>query len=830
MSSDDVGIRIPHRWSFPIDMQRAYAFLFQTIDTLRVQMSADLWRLVYDSVAGRDRAATWTRELTYTRQHLFAAEQQDRDNYAQRLEELRANDDGLDAVHVDEAVRLQEKHVRALHVKIARDRVMAFEPPTRIEDAATGSSFEVQTDSDYCSVHALNNIARSVLFTPPDVLSAIECTRNLVVRCAAPEDVQLMALREGVVLLQLKLSDIDDTDQLTDGACFSSMLERAGGMLVYQPSGYGIGHYVSLVRICEQWLIFSTSAVLVRSSSASDALHTYIAHTNNITTDSGQTARQARLAATAVAADSDRPPFIGLLPLALDCFWAKPGAAGGVAADALIGETILMRTLLRRALSEWHLRVANDGAVHRDIWTATPLSPCAIEELAWVIRHQPESGTARCTGFETINPASFIASRHAVYRELNRISEELIHQIRRNKYGEAVLTLKQLRSYLLASPAIDCLFGAASSDASAATDGFEMAGVEVQGDYAYALMSNRRWLRLVALQLATSTLLAQIEQHDNNKLTATTLRVVVLVAILAHVNMAAYGVPVPRELGVTLAAHSTADFWRASLPCDSMPKVIADAYMSRPTGLIELCQQVSYDASIWLLQSVASFSAFPLDADLFAALRAPTDTASAADDNRTGTDQRCALVAALRATLFQLPLLGSDSDVVGVALREQWCFETEELAQFNRALISAFVTRCVAICGLTRLGTKIAASAIDVFAFDAAYIDDTTRERASHEDDIRPRYLERAARSGFAHIHRRSFGRVDSHFDVRERAPVGVCNSARVEMPQAPGVWYSARVRDDAASRLAVAPLTHLELYHDSDLSPLDPGDYEDGH
>lgn len=793
---------IEHRWSFPNDMHQSYAFLFQTVNTLRVQMSAELWQLVYNRPAARDRAVAWVRELVYTRRHMLASERKARDAYEERMLELRENEIRLDATTLDEAIRRQEKAIRTLDMAIARNRLMSFQPPTKTEDAHSGSVFEVQSDGLYCGIHALNNMARSLLFAPPDILSAIECTRTLDERCASPEDLQLMALREGIFLLQLKLTDIDDADQLTGGTFFRQLLERAGALLIYQPSGYGTGHYVPLLRIRDQWLIFSTDAVVVRSDSASDALHTYAALSSKVDVAVGQTARAARVAA--VEAGGHRPPFIGLLPLDLDCMWdAKPSTA-------LRG--IMTRSLLRRALSEWHLSQATDPAVFFDMWTPTPLSPCAIEELGWVIRYEPPVSTGdgavatvRCAGTETVNPASFIGARHAVYRELNRLAEELIHSIRHKTYSETIALLRQLRSYLRAAPALDCLFGTTDNAMAAATDDCDVPGVEVRGDYAYALMSNRRWLRLVALAIATTAVLTQVDSQDSGQLTSETFKIAMLICLLCYTNMRGYGVPSSPDLSAAWECMTNDMHWSALLPCDSMPASIRAAHFGRPGGVAEMCLQVLYDGTIWLLQSVAHLRSFPLQPALLAALRGPDG--APLDDNRALTDRKFALVAALRSTLFALPLLGADSDVVAGALREQWCFESAELAHHNRDAIAAFTAECKRIAGRAN-GAAIAANAIDVLAFDSAYIADSSHELPSGEDEVRPRFLERAARAGFVHIHRCSFGRIDSYFDVRDRPPA-TQNPDRVELPESAGAWYSARVRSEAP-RLAVAPLWQL--------------------
>lgn len=793
---------IEHRWSFPNDMHRTYTFLFETTHTLRVQMSPDLWQLVYNCAAARDRSVAWAEGLGYTRRHMLASERELHDEYAARMSELRENEIRLDEQTLGEAVRRQEKAIRMLEMRIARNRLMWFDPPQRTEDPVTGSRFEVQSDSFYCAVHALNNIARSVLFAPPDILSAIECTRTLDERCASPEDVMLMALREGVFLLQLNLSDVADADQLSGGQNFAALLGLAGGMLVYQPGGAGgVGHYVPLVRIRDQWVIFSGDSVHESSASASDTLHRYIARTANIAVPPGVSAAEARLdAAAALAPGSDPLHFIGLLPIGLDCLWQEHNRPGAVL------QTIMARTLLRRALSEWRLQpLANDGVVHQDVWTATPLSPCAIEEIGSLIFYEPQLASVRCTGFETVNAASFVGSRHDVYRELNRYAERLAYAVRRNKYSQAIELLRQLRSYLRSPPALDCLF---MSDAKTAakTDSRSMPGVAVRSGYASALMSNRRWLRLVALSLASDAVLTQGE--CDGAMTAVTFRLTVLICLLCYTNLTVLGVPVPAELAAIWSDQSSPEHWRDSLPCErAMPPAIRDAYFGRPGGLAEMCSFVSYDASLWLLRAAANgLRGFAMSGALLAALHMPPGTA--ADTNRAQFDQQAALVGALRRTLFRLPLAGEESAHVAVTLREQWCFESAELARHNRAVANEFMTECTRLLGAD--ANEVARSAIDVLAFDTAYLGDDSGQRPALQDAAgRPRFLELAAQSGFVHMHRRSFGRIDSNPGY-DRQPA-LDNSERIDLPHTPGIWYTARVRSNA-QRLAVAPLSHLGL------------------
>lgn len=817
------AMSVRYRWSFPEDMHCTYAFLFDAARELRVRLAPDLWRLVYNCAAARSREVAWLDTIGYTRRHLLVAENRVQAEYEQRMCDLEENKIALDEQALSEATRRQEKAIRLLKMRIARNRLMSFEPPFFTTDAVSGAPFEVQSDSFYCAVHALNNVARSLLFTPPDMLAAIECTRTLDERCASPEDVMLMALREGVFLLQVSLTHIDDADQLSDGRNFAALLQSAGGMLIYQPSGTGVGtgHYVPLVRVRDQWLIFSGESVLERSPSASAALHAYIASTFDIDVPPGTSAVAARRNAAALSGDDAELPFIGLLPIGLDCLWHKavadkknaegstvPAAAAGTGeSEAVVQKTILARTLLRRSLSEWRLQAANDGAVHEDMWTATPMSPCAIEEIGSIIQYDPQPPTVRCTGLETINVASFIGSRHEVYRELNRYAGRLAHSVMDGRYSVTLDMLRQLRSYLRAPPALDCLFGMDGALA-ASTDDRTMPGIGVRGNFVSALMSNRRWLRLVALSLVSDAVLTHTEEVEKGALTGHLFRIVVLLGALCYTNMTAYGVTAPPALASVWAGISTPENWQASLPCDNgMPDAIRRTFFGRAGGLASMCSFVSYDATLWLLSSALGLRGFAINGALLDALRMPEG--SGADDNRLQFDQKAAFVGALRSTLFRLPLAGVESERVAVTLREQWCFGTPELAQHNRTAANDFIAECDRLFDYEDWRST-ATDAIDVFAFHVEYLNNASHERLllTESDLGRPRFLARAAQSGFVYMHNRSFGRIDSVARAHDRRPA-LNNAERIDEPQTADVWYTGRVRD-TAPRLAVAPLTHL--------------------
>ena len=789
---------VKNRWSFPEDMHRSYAFLFQTIDSLRVQMSPDLWHLVFGAPAPRDRLQPWTETVYYTRRHLQRSETEALRGAQQRLEDLQRNEIGLDAHALHEVVRRQERAIDILQQTIAQNRVMAFRPPTRTTDRQSNSLFQVQSDSVYCSVHALNNLARCVIFAPPDMLSAIECTRTLDEHCASPEDVMLMALREGVFLLLVKLTGVGDADELDAECVFGELLERAGGMIIYQPSRFGMGHYVPLVRIRGEWMIFSMSDVVVRSSSAAEALHAYILYTNGIARTPHTSAREQRRAHA-----TTELPFIGLLPIGLDCLW--DGAPDK--APQQLALSIVVRSLLRRALSEWRLQSTAAGALFYDIWTPAPLPPAAINALHDSLACGASASvvTARFTGFELVNPASFLCSRYSVYCELNSAGETLAGALIHNNGDRVVEALRQLRSYILSVPAIDCLFMPRDAE-DTGTHTPDDVGVELRGVYEEALMTNRRWLRLVALAIASNAVLQLIDENDRTGSLSIKLEctwTVTLLALCCYTHIDASSTPHNiNELWTKIASEVA---WLKLLPCTErvMPESIRRLYFGRPTGLADLCSFVSYDASLWLLRSVADLRPSAIDWRLVDAL-----ALAQADDNLMQTDRQARFVGALRKTLFCLPLAGADSCVVKSELFEQGCFETPRLAALNCAAADAFRRECELICGSG--GAELAELAIDLLAFDTTAYARAASGDASRRplDGDKLRFLERAALSGFYSMHCRSFGLIDSTPNDVDREPA-LNNAQRVAPPRTPGVWHTAQVHA-TAPRIQIAPLCKL--------------------
>lgn len=790
---------IPHRWSFPADMQATYAFLFDSHESLHTQMSEDVWRLVYDEPPCRDRSRSWLTEMTYVRQRHLQSEISELDAYRERLDVVRENAVELEPAVVEDIARRQEAAIRALENTIAGSRIMHFPPPTSNIDYITNAPFQVQTDSFLCSIHAFNNLARAVLAAPPDMLSAIECLRTLDEQCAAPEDVQLMALREGVMLLPIKLTDVDDADGLAPHTAFHQLLDAAGGMIVYQPNGHGTGHYVPLVRVRSEWLVYSTNGVVVRTPSAEETLHTYIAYSMQVVQMRRESASDARRR-TAAQPGYERQQFIGLLPLPLDCLWAADG-------EPMTPRGILTRSLARRALSEWRLVPVNNGAVQYDLWSAAPLSPCAVAETAWVIGGSESDGElpSRCTGREIVNVASFISTRHTTQRDLADFADRLLAAVFAANRALALDTLRQMRSYLLATPAIDCLFTALPDQI-----------FSEPSSYAYALMSNRRWMRQIVLLLATTALVRQLE--STTTIESAARPVLRLFALLATPNMLASGVQQAPIISTLVSALGVPGALQTHLPWEHISPGLARQIETR--GLRYVLSFQSYDASLWLLRALPGAAIFVNQERVLRALG--DDPNRPIDTNHFSTDNNVKLLRIMRSTLFKLPYAGASSGDVARDMREQWAFETEALELHNAAAARRFVQ----LCGQFNvdLDVEVLNDIIDVLAFDRSYLDQVGdhTECAIGDDDARPRLLERAARAGFAHIHWRSFGRNDYGPDGRNPA---LRNPTRVSLPNEPDRWYTARI---ISSPLAVGLLRNLpregtDQYGEADYEALPP-------
>jgi hypothetical protein len=254
---------------------------------------------------------------------------------------------------------------------------------------------------------------------------------------------------------------------------------------------------------------------------------------------------------------------------------------------------------------------------------------------------------------------------------------------------------------------------------------------------------------------------------------------------------------------------------RDCLPNDSLPKSLSPIVLGDTDEIDILLHYPAYDVSFWLLKSAQGLHSFALSSRIVEEFNIDSDEP---DDNHPPFDEKAELVRIMRSTLFMLPLSGKSFVHVQKTLREQWCYETPELAAHNLAILDLFIERInESTLALTAVDSDLL---IDVFAYDSRYIDDQTIPRPVGDDDGRPRFVERAARGGFASIHRRAFGTLA--IDDDKRAPA-LRNIDRVTLPETPGQWRTARVRVESNQQLAVVPLGTLvtETYEKTPKEPV---------
>jgi hypothetical protein len=306
----------------------------------------------------------------------------------------------------------------------------------------------------------------------------------------------------------------------------------------------------------------------------------------------------------------------------------------------------------------------------------------------------------------------------------------------------------------------------------------------------------------MTLMLVGGALAEQIER--DGEVTDDVFSIISLFCCAAYQNLTVFGVEVPPHI---------ADFFEQIKPHEARVDLLPSYCIPQHIGYMltdvdeearHLYGSQSYDVSLWLLRAAQKLGTFTLEPHLVDAF---ANTSNHADNFKPDYDSQALLVELMRCTLFQLPLAGKDFGLVRKELREQWCFETETLAEHNYACAAEFRRLVVENADVLHLSDSDALELIDIVAFDATYLFDRTRQRQASNDDSRPRCLERAAMGGFVQIHRTEFGALA--FDDDKRPPA-LNNLDRVSMPDVPGDWRTAHVRLEKTARLAVVPISHL--------------------
>lgn len=821
-------------WAEPTEMNATYALLYNTLEVnsrlfLPIQMHESIWRLVY-APPPRDRKRCW-REL------------------------------GLIAY----------KPQRQIEGVRTQPRSESLAVPRRNVHKPTGRSFEIQQDEAYlCGMHSLNNVANAVLFTPPDHQAAIEAVRPLVSRLASIEELALAALREGVFLVPIKLVAASDLNPLDPAEKFPSdkmclrMVEKARGMVIYQPAPRGgDGHFVSLVYTEQQqqvageenednrWLVYSTGAVVASGATAAAALDRYMLRVLGSGLSPNEKTREERRRLLQEANISPQR-FIGLLPISLKLLREDAVLVIDAAAKAPLDEDdlldlIMQRTLLRRALSE--TRITNVS----DITLPEPVSPNAIDDLNWFlsvntyIDEASDELRTHFDGLEFVNVGSFYLHRHLIDAEINTLSDKLLigllveiesdwstgTELLRGRRGlvpvEVERRYKKIRKSL-------------AQVRARIRDGESGLGLLLMHiddsepesfDKAIRMLSNRRWLRYLALTVAASALIEELDRAMANgvyPLREEARRVLVLFATTAYASMQGSGIKLSSTPSFTALYRAIQITGRDELlPIDSLPVRIANVVRTSPlttqSPFAKLYTEGNYEWFLWLLYAVRDANMpgaenMPDFTRLEITKPAPQNPANIGYDNQGGQyDQLADFVILLRRTLFRVPEPKADFAVLERNYGEQMITQPTRLPLANLFRRNGTDFIRIALAQRFLASSDEAMAWINFLAFDARFASADQQEwlRAKNDtgthdlnDDARgPRFVERAAQAGFDNLRRRVAGVL--HFGPDNREPI-TNNLTRLPPPRQMGLWYTTRPRSTKETELCVEPLSRLPL------------------
>lgn len=255
--AQDYPVETHSMWNRASVMLDTFVFLYNTLDSLHVQMEPGLWSKVYALPPMRDRRLNWSR-LDEARHMQFLPRHQDPttnggDSHVFPVAELDESefDEGRATVTRVGVKRRHERGSAALcNLPVYARKNGLFDPPSTVYDEALRRSFVQQNDGFLCGTHGLNNLMNRIAFAPADMLGIIDEFRPLGTMYAQLEEVTLAALREGVFMLQVSLTSLSeltplhDTEKYPERKTFLRLLKRAGGMLVYRPTANG--HFVTL--------------------------------------------------------------------------------------------------------------------------------------------------------------------------------------------------------------------------------------------------------------------------------------------------------------------------------------------------------------------------------------------------------------------------------------------------------------------------------------------------------------------------------------------------------------------------------------------------------
>lgn len=513
-------------WNDARTMLHGFSYLYNTIDSLGVQMDRGLWLKIYAETPFRDRHLNWA-SLDDARRMQFIArnqgvqhEQSDEDEDVDDKRKFQSDDFFEDTtILISKASGVKRRYRQSSLPCYARNNGF-FDPPATTYDSTLRRSFVVQNDGFLCSLHSFNNVMNRIAFAPPDTLGVIDMLRPLGNCYAQLEEVILAALREGIFLLQVRLTEASDLIPLHDTSEFPRMkmcltlLKRAGGMLVYRPSA--AGHFVSLVYSDDsrlvpgtpRWAIFDSRIVVARGQTAATTLENFIFRSNiiGISNQKSILREQAKRAANQ-RSDYDSQ-YIGLLPISLETLLElqqqqqQPEEESDVGDDYITRDLELrvVRSLLRRSLSETRVIKTGLNAVQAanqqtfEINVPAPLRASSLDSLTRDVDRN------NLTGLEQTNPASLFAFRYAIDLSLNDNFETISRAIlqyytnTRTKFWRRQLTdaIKNVRG-TLASDGIGLFFLSARKREDELRQFIHM-------------HSNRRWFRYFVLLIVCDTL------------------------------------------------------------------------------------------------------------------------------------------------------------------------------------------------------------------------------------------------------------------------------------------------------------------------------------
>jgi hypothetical protein len=398
---------------------------------------------------------------------------------------------------------------------------------------------------------------------------------------------------------------------------------------------------------------------------------------------------------------------------------------------------------------------------------------------------------AHFDGMDETNVASVMCVRFTVDELLNGVAEALARALMAPQLEAAPIleTLKEVRSWLRSMPALGLLF--------TMRENFRKFS---------RMISNRRWFRLLALNVAVTRLIGSLQQNPVIDLERRHL--IVLFACVACSKLESAGIKMSSMPAMEQLAHqfSIADRARLAemLPLNSAPEQLEPLF---DTKRIKSALFIyNYDVSLWLLRA-CEVAGLP-GAQTLPKLNMFETHDDSLDDGSAAQDRKATFVILLRETLFAMPFEGNNFALIEASIPQQ-----KANAPTQRSVVAYFNARAREFCDAMH-EREHALSLIDTLCFDPRFAySETLAEAAADlqthvlDDDYKPRFLERMVQEGVPQVYRATFGAVNAQPDAR--TPI-VNNIDRLPLPKIPGNWLSARPRTHSSTWLCTAPLSAL--------------------